>query len=430
MRPELVGMDMSGGDERRALHFAVLRSDAAMVKLLMKAGADARKGVYPHRAATSALALARDRGDTAIVELIEEEERRRCPNATVSPVQDQMSDARPGAEVPLFAAVARGDLARIHELLSANPEKVREIGPEGGLLTVAVKRNQLETARLLLDLGADVDERVFLSDLEEPTLSWGGPLWHAARVGQLEMCELLLDRGADPNANVYASGWPLRNAWHHEDPRVKELLLARGATLPPFMVAELQDVEEARRILARDPAEAVVTELLEAAADGGCAEIVALCLPRLDWPRADGRWHWYLIQPPRGIGAAQPSHEGHFACMELLLRHGIHPDVVTSLGQTVLHFLAAWHGEIDEAERARFAGMLLDYGASLKVRDEMLWSTPLAWACRWGRREMVEVLIARGAAVDEPDAAPWATPVAWAEKMGHADLLAVLRRGR
>src|ERR1700733_116585 len=33
-RPELVGMDMSGGDEHRALHYAVLRRDGAMVKLL------------------------------------------------------------------------------------------------------------------------------------------------------------------------------------------------------------------------------------------------------------------------------------------------------------------------------------------------------------------------------------------------------------
>jgi len=48
-RPELIDMDMSGGDERRALHFAVLRRDILMVKLLMEAGADARKGVYPHR---------------------------------------------------------------------------------------------------------------------------------------------------------------------------------------------------------------------------------------------------------------------------------------------------------------------------------------------------------------------------------------------
>ncbi len=54
-RPELAGMDMAANDEHRALHYAVLRRDAAMVKLLMEAGADARKGIWPHRDATSAL---------------------------------------------------------------------------------------------------------------------------------------------------------------------------------------------------------------------------------------------------------------------------------------------------------------------------------------------------------------------------------------
>jgi hypothetical protein len=42
VRPELVGMDGAGGDERRALHYAVMRRSAPMVKLLMEAGADAQ----------------------------------------------------------------------------------------------------------------------------------------------------------------------------------------------------------------------------------------------------------------------------------------------------------------------------------------------------------------------------------------------------
>src|SRR6202046_4647045 len=88
-RPELVAMDMAGNDEHRVLHYAVLRRDAAMVKLLMEAGADARKGIYPHRDATSALAIAKDREYTDIVAIIEEEEQLRraemsCPNATIS----------------------------------------------------------------------------------------------------------------------------------------------------------------------------------------------------------------------------------------------------------------------------------------------------------------------------------------------------------
>jgi ankyrin repeat protein len=55
-------------------------------------------------------------------------------------------------------------------------------------------------------------------------------------------------------------------------------------------------------------------------------------------------------------------------------------------------------------------------------------STPLGWACRWGREKMAELLIARGAPVDEPGAEPWATPKAWAEKMNHGPILALLQR--
>jgi hypothetical protein len=97
-RPELAGMDMAADDEHRALHYAVLRRDAAMVRLLMEAGADARRGIFPHRDATTAVALARDREYLDIVAVIEEEEQRRrqsmsCPNAAVSPLQEQINEA-------------------------------------------------------------------------------------------------------------------------------------------------------------------------------------------------------------------------------------------------------------------------------------------------------------------------------------------------
>jgi hypothetical protein len=44
-RPELVSMDRAGNDEHRGLHYAVLSRNAPMVKLLLEAGADARKSV-------------------------------------------------------------------------------------------------------------------------------------------------------------------------------------------------------------------------------------------------------------------------------------------------------------------------------------------------------------------------------------------------
>jgi hypothetical protein len=301
---------------------------------------------------------------------------------------------------------------------------LRQIDKGGGLLSLAVKHGHIEIVRLLLDLGADVDERTMLQELEEPTLSWGTPLWYAALAGQRDITELLLDRGADPNANVYASGWPLRNAWNHKDDSVKRLLLARGAKPQPYMVAEAHDAGEAKRLLESDPSEELASELVWSAADHGCPAIVELALPRLHWPANDPRWHWILIQPIRGA-AGNSDNESYFACMTALLRHGIDANV-SRYGQTALHFAAAYQGDVGDADRARFASMLIDRGARLDVRDDLLKSTPLGWACRWGRKKLVERLIARGAPVDEPDAEPWATPKAWAEKMKHNAVLAVL----
>jgi ankyrin repeat protein len=519
-RPELIAMDAAENDEHRGLHYAVLGRDLAMVRLLMEAGADARKGIFPHRDATSALALARERDFNDVVAVIEEEERQRreemsCPNATVSPIQDQISAAISrgddrtamqlldadrtliqacdrdgltplhvaaransialiewllqkrasvrkkdpngftpldhaalavdprndraerfprvaaillghGSKLTLRAAVALGECLQVRRFIAAEPGLLREI-KDPGLLALAVKHRQLEVAQLLLDLGADVDERILLEQVEEPTESWGMPLWNAALAGDLAMTRLLLDRGADPNANVYASGWPLRNAWGHEDDSVKKLLLERGAKPQPYMVAEMHDIAEAKRLLTDAPSEELVKELAWSAADHGCPEIVELALPLLDFSAQDSRWwHWLLIQPIRGAGADSSQNNGHFRSLEIILRCGVDPNV-SRYSQTTLHFAAAYHGAVSGEDRARFAALLIDHGARLDMRDDLLKSTPLGWACRWGRRELVELLIRRGAPVREKDAEAWATPEAWARKMNHPEVLEILQ---
>ena len=343
-----------------------------------------------------------------------------------SAVARRLTDA--GAEVTIRGAVALADAARIRELVGRDAGLLgRDIHwARGGLLTLAVRHGRLETVRLLLDLGADADERTTLEELEEPTASWGGPLWHAAQAGRKDIAQLLLDRGADPNANVYASGWPLDHAYRRQDRALKELLLERGARPQPWTVAMAHDPDEAGRMLAADAGEDVARELAWSAACNGCPEMVAMALPRLTWPAGDPRWHHILIQPLRGTGDGEEA-EPYLACMRLLLEHGIDPNVPSRFGQTALHFAAARNGW-SETVRGRFAGMLLDHGARLDVRDELLRSTPLGWASRWGRREMVELLIARGAPVAEPDAEAWATPLAWATKMGHNEIAGVLRQ--
>ena len=60
---------------------------------------------------------------------------------------------------------------------------------------------------------------------------------------------------------------------------------------------------------------------------------------------------------------------------------------------------------------------VLDAGARLDLRDTVLLSTPLGWACRWGRIELVRLFLTRGADPIEAGAEQWARPRAWAERM-------------
>ena len=214
----------------------------------------------------------------------------------------------------------------------------------------------------------------------------------------------------------------LRNGWHFEP--VRQLLLERGAKTTPYMLCEFHDIEGARQMLA-DADEELAREMAWSAADFGCPEIVEIALPRITWAKDDPRWHWVIIQPPRGAGADPAANENHLRSMAAILRYGVDPNV-RRFGATALHFTAAHHGRVPDEDRARFAAMLLDHGARLDLRDDILHSTPLGWACRWGRVKMVEELLRRGAPVEESDAEPWATPTACAQKMGHAVVLELL----
>jgi hypothetical protein len=177
-------------------------------------------------------------------------------------------------------------------------------------------------------------------------------------------------------------------------------------------------------------------QLLWGSACGGDPEIVRMALERVDWPRDDPRWFTTLEQPLRiwshGSGGVDWDRGTYLTCFRLILER-CDPNVrgrTTDQGQfglTILHSVAGSREHVTADERVAFATMLLDAGARLDIRDNLLKSTPLGWACRWGRIELVRLLLERGADPVEANADPWATPKAWAEKMGHAAVLALLR---
>ena len=317
-----------------------------------------------------------------------------------------------------------------------------------GLLSVAVGHNRADMLRLLLELGFDADERKRVVGGDQVYETRGIPLERAAGKGHLEMAQLLLEHGADPNGPSEGGGTPMSSAYRRRDQRMLDLLSRHGGVVSAVTAAYHGDVAIARqRIQEEDagrlppggvtPGRTVAEDLL----DGDCGEpeIIRMALARIDWPSDDPRWYAALCGP-RGFWSYvpwiesplwQPDRAGYLESFRLILAR-CHANVRGSFGRTILHDVIAmgFHdgasGWITEEEALAFAVTLLDAGARTDVRDDLLESTPLGWACRWGRTLIVEELLRRDVDPHEPGAKPWATPRAWARKMGHQNVLALL----
>jgi len=167
-------------------------------------------------------------------------------------------------------------------------------------------------------------------------------------------------------------------------------------------------------------------QLLWGGACGGDAEIVRMALEHIHRPKGDPWWFHIMEQPIRmwSDGGAQ------LDCLKLILER-CDPNIPGRSGDgfnlTILHSVAGARPHVTAEERLAFATALLDASARTDLRDGLLNSTPLGWACRWGRIELVELLLQRGADPVEADAESWATPKAWAQKMGHGAVVSLLQ---
>ena len=527
-RPELARMSV---DNLGVIHHAVLARAPEIVRTLMAHGADARQGVYPYRDATTAHAIALQRGYDEIVRIIEAEEQKRRDTTSgaagtrsaeglfqaigtgdsdraiamllADPALIHARSVRFGA-TPLHAAALALDASLVTWLLDhgADPagRDLRGITPldmaahrwyktdtgrmkdvatrllaagapmtasaaaalgdadwlgarhregtlkdlndgDGGLLRIAVTHDRTEILELLLEIGFDPDERIRLSDNDGAPFSWGMALQAAVDGAQHEMAEKLLKRGADPNALIYATGDPTSSAYAGGDERMIALLQQYGGRPAAGLIASLGRVDLATQILEgtlpirHDTADSLPQQLLDGASRAGAPEIVRLALERLDWPREDPRWFAMLEQTLRHDSTdVTTAPNPYLQCFRLLLvrcdpnMRGRTTDG-QQFGLTTLHNIVA-RGGLSPEERVAFASAILDAGARLDIRDHLLKSTPLGWACRWGQLPLVTLLLEHGADPVEAEAEPWARPRAWALRMGHGDVAATLDPAR
>jgi hypothetical protein len=241
----------------------------------------------------------------------------------------------------------------------------------------------------------------------------------------------------------------MSSAYRRRDATMISLLERYGGVVTAATAGYHRDTKLAKLLLADEAAgrltagavsagKTVAEELLDG--DGGDPDIVGMALERIDWPPDDPRWYSTLRGPlsfwnhvPWIQSEKWTFDRGTYLTSFRLILARCHANVSGSFGRTILHDVIAMGRRVGEPdwvtsdEVLAFATTLIDAGARLNVRDDLLKSTPLGWACRWGRVEVVTMLLERGADPSESDAEPWATPKAWAEKMKNHDVLAVLR---
>ena len=339
-----------------------------------------------------------------------------------------------GAELTPLAAAALG---RSDYLESCAPDSLQG----RPVLQAAVRGDRPDVLRRLLERGLDPNERMQLGQLEEQTFSSGGPLLEAVNHGRIDMARVLLAHGADPNASVFTAGSAAAAAYNGGSPRIHppdqamiDLMVEHGGWIDIGTAGYLGNAPLALRMLHGeiDPhlepgasPDQAIEALLWGGASGRSAEIVALALERIDWPRDDPRWFWLLWRPLPGHRDLTETEQADSRATFQLLLERCDPNLrAPGSGQTMLHEVIAR----DHGVGVSLATLLLEAGARTDIRDEYLKSTPLGWACRWGRAALVDLLLARGADPIEAAAEPWATPLAWAERRRHAAIASILRQ--
>ncbi|MBI2688813.1 MAG: ankyrin repeat domain-containing protein [Acidobacteria bacterium] len=348
-----------------------------------------------------------------------------------------------GAKMTPRSAVVLGDAGYLRARHAAS-DLITPQDHDGWLLRLAVDHDQPEILTMLLEFGLDPDAKVRVDGVDEIAYSWGMPLYQCVRNHQPDMAKQLLEHGADPNGQVYASGTPLSEAYGQRDEEMIALLERYGGESNPSMAGLYRRKDLALRLLEKYgdtplPDDGfgsgpVAEQLIAAAARGGDPEILRLGMERVNWPVGDPRWYGALSGPLGfwnhwiGPWCHQEWDRGtYLQCFRMLLERAGPPDKRLRFGTTLMHGIVTMGSHVRPEEQLAFATAALDAGARLDLRDDLLKSTPLGWACRWGKAHFVELFLKRGADPIEADAEPWATPLAWARKKGYAEIAAMLQ---
>jgi ankyrin repeat protein len=411
-------------DGTTALHWAVHRDDAALVELLIAAGANVK---HANRYGVQPLWLAAVNGNPKVVALLLR--AGADPNTTMTGGETvTMTAARTGnpealkaliesgadvsvkdarGQTALMWAAARNNAAAIRALIDGGADltvRTNNPSPGGGrggtfnsppptgftALLFAVRAGSLDAVRALLDAGANVDD----------TLSDGqSALVLAAANAHWDVTSYLLDRGANPNAA--GAGWnALHQTIHSRRPNL-------GYTPGPVPTGNTDSIQVIKKLIARGiDVDARMTK--NGMKDG------------------QRNRHNRLGATAFHLAAKRVDVEA----MKVLVDAGADPKMPSADGTTPLMAaagLAMWYVGEDggsmaghEHEAVAAVKMCVELGNDVNAKN-IYGETPLHGAAFRGVNEIVEHLVEKGAVLDARDRHGW-TPFTIANGISYGDV--------
>jgi ankyrin repeat protein len=396
-------------DGTTALHWAVRLDDLDMADVLIRAGANVsaanREGVRP-------LQLAAMNGNAAMLDRLVK--AGADPNAPLTQYGD----------TALMMAARTGKTDAITVLLESGA-RVNDKEKWGGTtpLMWAVSERHQAAVKVLIDHGADVKARSSFipaangrgfegrtpvaaestAKVEEFASGWLTPLMLAAREGDVESARLLVAAGADVNAIAGDGKDALGLAIFNGNYEFASFLIDNTSNVnqadtqrftPLFWAVDRRNMETAPNfpwMVTTDPLP-LIKKLLDAGADPNALVN--------NTPRARMR-----AGSPRIVFATslmRAAFSGDLELVKLLLSYGADPKVISSDGETMvaaaagLGFIQGYSKGRSPAERLEVVKLFVQLGADVNQADDY-GITPLMVAGNMGDTKIIQYLVDVGA---------------------------------
>ena len=396
-------------DGTTALHWAVEGNDLELTDLLIHAGSQVSAA---NQSGATPLRLAAINGSAAIIEKLVA--AGADPNATLDTSGD----------TALMLAARTGKIDAVKVLLDHRADvNAKETWGGTTALMWAVAERHADVVKLLIEHGADVNAKSnFVPSasgrgfegtapvaakpnqaIEEFASGLLTPLMIAARENDLASARLLADAGADINARGGDGKDALSLAIFDGSYDVASFLVDRHAKVnqtdaqrftPLFWAVDRRNMETAPNfpwMVTKDPLP-LIQKLLDAGAD---PNVVVNSTPRARMREGS----------PRIVFATALMRAAFAADLELvklLLAHGANPHIESADRETTLMaacgtgFINGYHREHPPAERLEVVKLLVGLGEDVNAADSY-GITPLMVAANLGDIEVVRYLIDKGA---------------------------------